>query len=61
MIQAPHVRRLQNLIHSLGTEGALDEVTDGNSAHEGRQTGILALLLGDIVGEDLCGIAERRL
>lgn len=53
-----NIRRLQNLVHSLGTQGTLHQVTNGDGTNEGRQTGILALLLDHVVRKDLCGIAE---
>ncbi|KAI4735561.1 hypothetical protein E4T50_13926 [Aureobasidium sp. EXF-12298] len=48
-----------DLVHSLGTQSGLDEVSYSDSANKGRQTGILALFLCDIVGEDLRGVVVR--
>jgi hypothetical protein len=50
---------LQDFVHSLGTQGGLDEVSYGDSAYKGGQTSILALFLCDIVGEDLRGVVVR--
>lgn len=54
------IRRLKDLVHALGTEGALDEVANGNGADESRETGILSLLLCGALLEDLGG-AKRGL
>lgn len=51
-----YIRRLEDLVHSLGTEGALHEITNGDGADEGGETGILTLLLGGAFLEDLGGI-----
>lgn len=56
----PHVRRLQDLVHALGAQGALHEIAHRDGAHKGRQPGVLALLLGDILGEDLGRVLKRR-
>lgn len=58
MVSPRHVRRLQNLIHPLRTQSAFHEITDCDGTDKGRQTGILTLLLGDILGKDLCGIGK---
>jgi hypothetical protein len=50
---------LQDFVHSLGTQSSLDEVSYSDSAYKGGQTGILALFLCDIVGEDLRGVVVR--
>ena len=36
----------EDLVHALGTEGALDEIGDRHGADEGREARVLALLLG---------------
>ena len=48
-----YLRRLENLVHSLGTQGALYQIANGNGADKGGETGILALLLGGPLLEDL--------
>lgn len=55
-----YVRRLHDLVHALGAQGALDQIADCYGANEGGETGILALLLCRAVLEDL-GWAEGRL
>jgi hypothetical protein len=52
---------LQNLVHSLGTEGTLHQVANGDGTDKGGKTSILALLLNYVVRKDLCGIAEGSL
>lgn len=40
--------RLEDLVHALGPQRGLDEVRDGDGAHEGGHAGVLALwLVGD--------------
>lgn len=55
-----YIRRLHDLVHALGAQGALDQITDGYGADECGETGILTLLFGGAVLEDLCW-AEGRL
>lgn len=57
---AQYVRRLHNLVHSLRTQGALDQIADGNGTDEGGETGIFTLLLSGALLKDL-GWAEGRL
>jgi len=58
--EGKNIRRLQNLVHALGAKCALYQITNGNGADEGAEAGILALLLGCALLEDL-GWAERGL
>jgi hypothetical protein len=53
------VRRLQDLVHAFGPQSALDQVADGDGANEGAEPSILALLLSDVLGEDLGRIVVR--
>jgi hypothetical protein len=55
-----NIRRLQDLVHALGAQGALHQVADGDGADEGAEAGILSLFLRRALLEDLGG-AERRL
>lgn len=55
-----YARRLHDLVHSLGTKSALDQVADGNGADECGETSIFALLLSGALLEDL-GWAKGRL
>lgn len=48
-----HIRGLQNLVHALGAQSTLHQVANGYRADEGSETGILALLFGGAVLEDL--------
>lgn len=50
-----NIRRLQNLVHALGAKCALHQITDGDGANEGAETGILTLLLCGALLEDLGG------
>lgn len=58
--EALYVRRLHDLVHAFGTQSALDQVTDSYGSDKRGETGILALLLGGTLLEDL-GRAEGRL
>lgn len=51
-----NVRRLQDLVHALRAQCALDQVADGDGSYERGETRILTLLLGDIVRKDLSGV-----
>lgn len=47
----PGTHRLQDLVHALGPQRGLDEVRDGDGAHEGGHAGVLALWSGCACGE----------
>lgn len=46
----------QDLVHALGTEGWLDQVTDGHGTHEAGQSRGLSSLLTSLFFEDANGI-----
>ena len=45
MTEGGNIRRLQDLVHTLGSKSALHQIANGNSSDEGGQPGVLALLL----------------
>ena len=47
------LRRLQNLVHALGTQGAFHQVSNGYGADKSRETSILALFFSDVLGKNL--------
>jgi hypothetical protein len=55
---AGHIRGLQDLIHSLGAQSALHQISNCDGTHESRQSGIFTLLFNDIVGKDLSRVRE---
>lgn len=57
-MKAINVHRLHDLVHALWPEGALDEISDGDGADKGRQTGILTFFFRHVVSEYLRGIVE---
>lgn len=59
-VKVQYIPRLHDLVHALGAQCALDQVTHGYGANKRGKTGILALLFGGAVLEDLCW-AEGRL
>lgn len=53
------IRRLQDLVHALWPQCALYQVSHCDGADEGAETGILTLLLGGALFEDLCWTEGR--
>ena len=51
----------QNFVHSLGSEGALDEVADGHGADEGGETRSLRPLLVRVMLHDPDGVEGDHL
>lgn len=54
-VQVSYLRRLEDLVHALGAQGTLHEVSYGDGADKGGETRILSFLLGRPLLEDLGG------